>query len=52
MMNGEIMAGGYDPILIPVRRKREYIDALAVMYRTGDASRYIAFTISLYNDSD
>ena len=52
MMNGEIMAGGYDPILTPVRRKREYIDALAVMYRTGDASKYIAFTISLYNDSD
>lgn len=50
MMNGELMSNGFDPILTPVSRKQEYNAALAVMYRTGDATAYIDFTVSLYDD--
>lgn len=50
MMNGELMAAGYSPIVTPITKKREYNEALATMYRTGDATSYIAFTAALYDD--
>jgi Fic family protein len=51
VMNGELMSNGFDAIVTPFARRAEYNRALAAMYKTGDATEYILFTLSCYDRS-
>lgn len=49
MMNAELMKHGFDAIVTPAIRQLEYNRSLRHMYEFGDASEYIAFTLSCYD---
>ncbi len=51
MMNGVLMAAGYDAIVTPADRKTEYNESLRHMYEFGDARPYVQFTLSCYDDA-
>jgi Fic family protein len=52
MMDGELMAHGFDAVAIPAARRTEYQDALARMFRTGDTSPYALFLLDVADRGD
>jgi Fic family protein len=42
-MNYELLVNGFDGIIVPASREREYVAAVAEMYRTADATPYTEF---------
>lgn len=50
MMNGHLIANGYDGIVTPESRKGEYNAALAALFMDAGARPYIEFTLSCYDD--
>lgn len=50
MMNGHLIAHGYDGIVTPEARKVEYNRSLASLFINADARPYIEFTLSCYDD--
>lgn len=49
MMNGELMAHGFDAIVTPATRQLDYNRSLRHMFEFGDAKSYIAFTLSCFD---
>lgn len=45
MMNASLLVNGQDAIFIPDSREREYVAAVAEMYRTADATPYVEFLL-------
>lgn len=43
MMNGVLLANGYDAVEVPERRRADYMTALVDMYRSGDLAPYVDF---------
>lgn len=50
MMNGHLIAHGYDGIVTPETRKLDYNRTLAQLFLNADARPYIQFTLSCYDD--
>lgn len=46
MMDGELMAFGYDAVPIPYSKVQQYTHALAAMFRTGELRPYARFLLS------
>jgi len=51
VMNTVLLSHGFDAILTPMARKRDYNNALRDMYLTGDVTGYTLFLAGLYDDS-
>jgi len=49
MMNGELMAHGFDAIVTPATKQLEYNRSLRHMFEFGDARPYIEFTLSCFD---
>lgn len=47
MADGELMNHGFDAIAIPARRRDEYHQSLAAMFRSGDTSPYALFLLDV-----
>lgn len=50
MMNGHLIAHGYDGIVTPESRKSEYNRSLVARFMDADARPYIELTLSCYDD--
>lgn len=50
MMNGELISNGFDAIVLPAARKREYETALRDLFLDSDANPLIGFLVSCYDD--
>jgi Fic family protein len=50
MMNGHLIAHGYDGIVTPESRKGDYNRSLAALFMDADARPYIQFTLACYDD--
>lgn len=42
-MNYELPRNGFEGVIVPASREREYVAAVAEMYRTADATPYTEF---------
>jgi Fic family protein len=51
MMDSILMSNGFDSIVTPVTKEREYNICVAEMFRTGKLNPYIKFLVSLYDDN-
>lgn len=45
-MNYELLRYGYPGIVVPAESEAEYVTAVAEMYHSGDARRYIEFLVT------
>ncbi|MCL2736268.1 MAG: hypothetical protein FWD75_06515 [Propionibacteriaceae bacterium] len=51
LTNAILMSHGFDAILTPVARRREYNQVLRHMYMGGDVTGFALFLVGLYDDS-
>lgn len=42
-MNYELLRNGFEGIIVPAEREAEYVDVVAEVYHSGDASAYVEF---------
>lgn len=52
MMDGELLAHGFDAAPIPARRAAEYQDALAAMFAGADTTPYVGFLLDVVDRGD